>query len=343
MPLISIYGTVYNNAYIIKESIMSIRNALENLEDRYELVIVDNYSSDGTWEILLRLKNSINNLKLLRYRCSRGKGRDLALRYTSGEYVMYADFDCIYGKEFGTLIEKLRKICTKGEIWNFGFSTRDTMINLIGGWKDLNFGEDWELLGRAVDRGISIKIIGIKPNYNVRISQNGSYGERRYVSNAVTYMVRRLRNLRDTAIGWKLSPAYVIYSEHNLIRPSVLALLLLSGTYSFLNLERNIFVKSKVYAKAKYLLPQELGLPKDWLFILWADINFTWSAVVKHIENIVKKDPKVNMALLPEKRILIAFRNYKILKDRLRKYVLSTLHSSIGEVKLKTIKSIWIY
>jgi len=62
VPLVSIYGTVYNNSYVIEDSILSLRNALPDFEESYELVIVDNYSTDGTWEKLLRLKCTVRNM-----------------------------------------------------------------------------------------------------------------------------------------------------------------------------------------------------------------------------------------------------------------------------------------
>jgi len=70
MPLISIYATVYNNAYIVEQSITSLIKALPNFEENYELVIVDNFSTDGTWEKLQKLKRPHPNIRLYRYRCS---------------------------------------------------------------------------------------------------------------------------------------------------------------------------------------------------------------------------------------------------------------------------------
>ena len=60
MPLISIYATVYNNAYIVEQSITSLIKALPNFEENYELVIIDNFSTDGTWE---NFKNSRDRIQ----------------------------------------------------------------------------------------------------------------------------------------------------------------------------------------------------------------------------------------------------------------------------------------
>jgi len=51
---ICVYGTVYNNASYVEESIKSI------YRPEYHVVIVDNYSTDGTWEKLLELRKGYN-------------------------------------------------------------------------------------------------------------------------------------------------------------------------------------------------------------------------------------------------------------------------------------------
>ncbi len=67
-----LYGTVYNNASTVEKCIESV------WRPGYEVVVVDNYSTDGTWEKLLELRRDFN-LKVYRYRCSRGLGRHIAL------------------------------------------------------------------------------------------------------------------------------------------------------------------------------------------------------------------------------------------------------------------------
>jgi|GEM_PF-1344072 len=335
MPLVSIYGTVYNNAYVVEDSILSLYRALPDFEENYELVIVDNYSTDGTWEKLLRLKRIISNMRFLRHRCSRGKGRDIALRHTNGDYVMYVDFDCLFNNELGTIVEKLRRICTKGEIWNFGFATRETMREQVGGWRDLNFGEDWELWVRAIKRKVKSKIIAVKsPIRNIRLAKNRVYGEGRYARNKMAYMLRRERNLRDTAVGCGLNPAHVIYSS-DLVRPSTFILLCFSAVYSFANVIRgdtNSPAWNLVYSNTKYLFPEDVGLPREWLFIEWEHIDQAWPAVAKHVKELVRRDVGIHIALLPYRKLLISFRDYEVFKERLTEYAFSTSHKGIGKI-----------
>ena len=76
MSKIYIYGTVYNNRFRIDK----VLDSLAKLEP-YNLFVVDNYSNDGTWEYLKALKSRKINLFLYRKHCTRGKGRDIALKY----------------------------------------------------------------------------------------------------------------------------------------------------------------------------------------------------------------------------------------------------------------------
>ncbi|MGC9012471.1 glycosyltransferase family 2 protein, partial [Thermogladius sp.] len=73
MADVCVYGTVFNNARYVEESIKSV------YRPNYTIVVVDSYSTDGTWEKLLELKRDFN-LKLYRYKSSRGLGRQIALR-----------------------------------------------------------------------------------------------------------------------------------------------------------------------------------------------------------------------------------------------------------------------
>ncbi|MCS7131473.1 MAG: glycosyltransferase [Hadesarchaea archaeon] len=95
------YGTVFNNADTVELSIRSIFSALEDVIE--EVVVVDNYSYDGTWEILNELKKELP-LRLYRLKCSRGLGRQYAFTKTRSKYVLSMDFDTIYLKDFGLVV-----------------------------------------------------------------------------------------------------------------------------------------------------------------------------------------------------------------------------------------------
>jgi len=314
MPLISIYGTVFNNGYVIEESIRSLARVLPNFSERYELVIVDNYSTDGTWEKLLRLKREFKNLKLFRSKCSRGRGRDLALKQTIGDYVMYVDLDTIFEPGFGTIVERLYTLCRPREMWNFGFSTRETMIEHIGGWKDLNSGEDWEMTARAIANGIEVKtILTYHFMRNVRTSKAGS-GEMRYSKGRIRYLLRRLRNLNDMVRAHKFTPAYILKGEAK-ISPSIILALMFSGSYTLPKALKDKTIEPAdiiVHRQRKYLLPEEVGLPKDWLFTWWAQATLFWPLLKEVVLRVVKKTGNCIIAFLTGDGSLAIFRDQRI-------------------------------
>ena len=69
--MLYIYGTVYNN----KSRIIDCLNSLDKIKTPKKFLIIDNYSTDGTYEILKNVKD----VKIKRVKCSRGKGRQLAM------------------------------------------------------------------------------------------------------------------------------------------------------------------------------------------------------------------------------------------------------------------------
>jgi len=330
MPLTSIYATVYNNAYVVERSVSSLIEALPDFDENYELVVVDNFSTDGTWEKLQKLKKQHKNIRLYRRKCSRGLGRDIALRLTQGDYVMYVDLDTIFQPQFGRIVEKIRQRCTSGELWNFGFSTRDTMLHLVGGWKDLNFGEDWELVYRAIRNKVRINII-LTYSFmeNLRKAPSG-FAEMRYVRGRLNYYKRKLRNIRDAVKGCNLSPAYVYWQEGR-IRPSVILALLISSIYSLKRFFSGDFspLPVQVYAHLApfYYLPEEVGLPKSWLFVWWERIDLLWRHISKTILSIIKKSKDASLILFPVSKSLALFRNESLIKNWIKQMIITASYS----------------
>ncbi len=71
---LSILIPVYNERAVVERSLSAVVAAAlpENMER--ELIIVDDRSTDGTWEILERLAASEPRIRLFRHEVNRGKG-----------------------------------------------------------------------------------------------------------------------------------------------------------------------------------------------------------------------------------------------------------------------------
>jgi len=167
---ISFYGTVYNSAKYIKRSLTSIAETALKLKTyglTSEIVIVDNYSSDGTWEIMNRLKDVYVKegvyIKLIRYKCSRGLGRDIALRFTNGKYLFFiSDLDMEYDANYlaEIIVNYMKNIkCLEENACLYIFLTPKSAALQAGGIHDLNRAEDIEFGARLLKHCIMLPMI----------------------------------------------------------------------------------------------------------------------------------------------------------------------------------------
>jgi len=164
----SVCATTFNNVGRLRLCLNSIIKAFEGLD--YELVIVDNFSTDGTYEILKEYARQYHNIRVFRLKCSRGLGRQVAFKNSIGHSVVTIDTDTEYDGE------KIRKILTMykeqkfGElvalkVWgSFGIYPK-SLVEEVGGWNDYNIGEDHDFYARICKIG-SLKFLPINVEVN---------------------------------------------------------------------------------------------------------------------------------------------------------------------------------
>jgi len=96
--LLSILIPVYNERTVVEQSLaLVLASPLpENMER--ELVIVDDCSTDGTWDILQRLAAAEPRIKLHRHAVNQGKGASVrtAIEKASGDFCLVQDADMEY-------------------------------------------------------------------------------------------------------------------------------------------------------------------------------------------------------------------------------------------------------
>ncbi|MCL4391640.1 MAG: glycosyltransferase [Candidatus Parvarchaeota archaeon] len=193
-PVISIYATVFNNVKMVKRSIDSVINQFPDFRTKFEFVITDNYSNDGTFEILREYSKKYTNIKIIRQKCSRGKGRAIAFNNTLGKYVFYVDLDTVYLPTLRNIVYSYKKLKYK-EMFPFGLMSRATM-EYIGNWRDLNYSEDIEIAARAISKGVKIYSVPCVLGQN----QVASNREKRYAT-GLKYNVRWLKNISSMIVG----------------------------------------------------------------------------------------------------------------------------------------------
>jgi glycosyltransferase involved in cell wall biosynthesis len=107
---LSILIPVYNERTVAERSISLVLAAPipENMER--ELVIVDDCSSDGTWDILRRLAEACPEIRLFRHEVNRGKGAAVrtAIGHATGDFSLIQDADLEYDpSEYPRLLRPL--------------------------------------------------------------------------------------------------------------------------------------------------------------------------------------------------------------------------------------------
>jgi dolichyl-phosphate beta-glucosyltransferase len=104
--MISVVVPAYNEEKRIRGSLIEACSFLNDTDLDYEMIVVDDGSSDRTGEIVQSLASDIPNLKLVHYEKNRGKGYALrtGVLVTKGDPVLVMDAD------LSTPMEELRKL-----------------------------------------------------------------------------------------------------------------------------------------------------------------------------------------------------------------------------------------
>ncbi|MBB6091650.1 glycosyltransferase involved in cell wall biosynthesis [Povalibacter uvarum] len=117
-PLVTIILPAYNEAAVLEENVGVIEQYLRTLESRYrfEIVIVNDGSRDGTAEIAERLESSFSNLRVLHHPTNFGLGQAFKTGFgeSRGDYVVTMDVDLSYAPDhIGLMLDKIVKTRAK--------------------------------------------------------------------------------------------------------------------------------------------------------------------------------------------------------------------------------------
>jgi len=95
--IISLVIPVYNEEKIIKDTIISVKNYMQANFDDYEVIFVNDGSSDNTLSIINELSD--DNIKAVTYEQNKGKGGAVrtGIFEAKGNIIFYTDCDLAYG------------------------------------------------------------------------------------------------------------------------------------------------------------------------------------------------------------------------------------------------------
>jgi glycosyltransferase involved in cell wall biosynthesis len=110
MKEFSIIIPVFNSESCLKETVKSVITATETLNKDYEIILVDDGSRDGSWEIIKQLKNTNNNIVGIKLSKNFGQHNALlcGLNVCNGNYIITMDDDLEQNPtDIPKLLEKL--------------------------------------------------------------------------------------------------------------------------------------------------------------------------------------------------------------------------------------------
>ncbi len=148
----SICMTNYNTEDVLPQCLESIISKIS--PEEFEIVVVDNCSTDNSPDILERYAKRFGNMKIIVKRCLRGRGRQIAFENSTGEIIITADCDTIYSDLWIKVIHHYGK-----NRYDFGLSMWFSQIyprellERVGGWQNLQYLEDAELWSRMAEIG----------------------------------------------------------------------------------------------------------------------------------------------------------------------------------------------
>lgn len=91
----SILIPVYNEEAGIEHNLREVKRTLEDLGCNYEIIVIDDGSSDNSYAVLENLEKEISQLTIKKNPKNFGKGRALkkAFKYASGDLIVWLDAD----------------------------------------------------------------------------------------------------------------------------------------------------------------------------------------------------------------------------------------------------------
>lgn len=107
---LSVFFPCYNDKGTIATMVLEARRTLQTLTDDFEIIVIDDGSSDGSRDLLLKLQHDVPQLRLVFHEKNKGYGGALRSGFSAAtkDLIFYTDGDAQYDvKELPKLLERL--------------------------------------------------------------------------------------------------------------------------------------------------------------------------------------------------------------------------------------------
>jgi len=214
---ISLIIPIYNEEDMIQKTINELKSFVKNEKDEWEILLINDGSTDKTLEILI--ENKIKNFKIISYTLNRGKGFAIkkGVSEATGDYICFIDSDLAYS------FNNLKELLTKLDFFEIVIGSRNL---------DTDNHENISILRRILGKGFGI-LSNLILGYNIEDTQCGLKAFRKEVA-------KKLFS-RQTINGWsfdteilylatkknyRITSEKAVVSKNNLTKNSKVNLLL---------------------------------------------------------------------------------------------------------------------
>ncbi len=159
-PQYSVVVPVYNSEKTLEELCRRIEQTFKKISASYEIVLINDNSSDNSWSVIRELKQSFGkHLKAVRLRRNFGQHKALlcGFQFASGEYIITLDDDLqFFPEDIELLISKIKS--TSADLV-YGTYEQERQHAPVRKWGSNFVSVVFEKFGNTVGQGSSFKII----------------------------------------------------------------------------------------------------------------------------------------------------------------------------------------